>query len=174
MIDHDDDDEDVGPSRSQRRRDALDVLKLAEALVALSDAQLAPVPLDDELREEVQRARAVTSHIARKRQTQFLAKLLRKLDVDEVAPIRAVLEQDRSHALRDASRLHRIEALRERLLDEGDAALDELVARHPTADRQRLRQLVRNAHSERLKNKPPHASRELFRLLRELEDEAST
>ena len=52
--------------------------------------------------------------------------------------------------------------------DEGLAALSELLASHPHADRQHLRQLARNAHQERLKNKPPHAYRELFRELREL------
>jgi ribosome-associated protein len=64
--------------------------------------------------------------------------------------------------------MHRIEALRERLLADGDAALAELLDEHPQADRQRLRQLVRNALDERHRNKPPHAFRELFRELREL------
>jgi len=58
------------PSRSQLRREALDVLKLAQTLAALSDAQLARVPLSDDLRAEVQRTRAVTQQIARKRQSQ--------------------------------------------------------------------------------------------------------
>jgi ribosome-associated protein len=64
--------------------------------------------------------------------------------------------------------LHRAEAWRERLIADGDAALTELLDEHPHADRQRLRQLARNAHEEKLRNKPPHAFRELFRELREL------
>src|SRR4029078_1341953 len=60
---------------------------------------------------------------------------------------------------------------RERLIADGDAALSELLAEHPQADRQHLRQLVRNAIDERNRNKPPHAFRELFRELRELIDE---
>ena len=157
-----------GPSRSQQRRDALDVLRLAETLAALSEAQLSRVPLDDDLREEVRRTRAVTSHIARKRQNQFLAKQMRKLDEDSLAAIRAVLAEDRDSARRDAAVLHHVERWRERLLDEGDEALGEFIAEFPQADRQQLRQLVRNTLAERAKNKPPHAYRELFRVLREL------
>jgi len=161
-------DESLEPSRSQLRRDALDILKLAEALASLSEAQLARVPLADELREEVRRTRAITSHIARKRQAQFLAKQLRKLDDEQIEPIRAALAQDRASAHREAAELHQLEIWRDRLLDEGDEALAELLALYPAADRQHLRQLVRNAVTERAKNKPPHAYRELFRALREL------
>jgi len=165
-------DEDLPPSRSQLRRDALEVFKLAETLASLSDAELSRVPLADEVRDEVVRTRAVTSHIARKRATQFLAKQLRKLDEDEIEPIRAALENDRAKAHLEAASLHRIETWRTRLVDEGDAALDELLALHPSADRQQLRQLARNARAERDREKPPHAYRELFRELRELFERA--
>src|SRR5262249_38138512 len=66
-------------SRSQRRRDALDVLKLAQTLSAMSNAQLETIPVPDDLREEVRRTRQVKQQIARKRQDQFLAKQMRKL-----------------------------------------------------------------------------------------------
>jgi ribosome-associated protein len=161
-------DESLPPSRSQQRREALEIFKLAEALAAQSDAQLAPIPLADELRAEVLRTRAVTSHIARKRQTQYLAKQLRKLDDAEIEPIRAALEHDRALAHHDAATLHRLETWRTRLIEEGDTALEELLALHPSADRQRLRQLARNARAERDNEKPLHAYRELFRELREL------
>jgi ribosome-associated protein len=161
-------DESLEPSRSQLRRDALDIFKLAEALAALSEPQLARVPLAVDLREEVQRTRAVTSHIARKRQTQFLAKRLRLLEDDEVQSIRDAIGHDRDKAHRETAAMHRVENWRERLLADGDDALGEFIAAHPGADRQRLRQLVRNALAERKVNKPPHAYRELFRELREL------
>jgi ribosome-associated protein len=72
--------------------------------------------------------------------------------------------------------MHRIETWRMRLLDEGDEALGEFIVEHPSADRQRLRQLVRNALTERKADKPPHAYRELFRALREASggDDAGT
>lgn len=173
MHDYDDDSHaaiprDERPSRSQRRREALDVLKLAQALAALSDAQLSRVPLDDDLRAEVGRTSAVKQQIVRKRAEQFLAKQLRKLDEAELDPLRAVLEHDREHVRREAAALHRIETWRERLLADGDAALDELMQQTPSADRQRLRQLARKARAEREGQKPLHAFHELFRVLREL------
>jgi ribosome-associated protein len=167
-LSHDVPDEPAPPSRSQLRREALDILELAETLASLSDAQLSPLPLDDEIRAEVARTRAVTSHIARKRQTQFLAKQLRKLDEAEIEPIRRALAHDRAEAHRDAAALHRLETWRARLIDEGDAALEELLALHPSADRQQVRQITRNARAERDRDKPRHAYRELFRVLREL------
>lgn len=155
------------PSRSQLRREALDVLKLAQALVDMTDAQLARVPLGDDLLEEVRRARAVTQQIARKRQTQFLAKQMRKAEDAELDAIRAALERDRNAARRDAAALHRVEQWRDRLIDGGDDALNELIEQYPAVDRQHLRTLARQARMDRERNKPPHAARELFRELRE-------
>jgi len=163
-------DENLPPSRSQQRREALEIFALAETLAAQSDAQLSRVPLDEEILAEVQRTRAITSHIARKRATQFLAKQLRKLDETDLEPIRAALAQDRTKAHHEAAVLHRLETWRDRLIGEGDAALDELLVLHPAADRQQLRQLARNARAERDREKPLHAYRELFRALRELFD----
>ncbi len=168
--DNDDAFEYDGPSRSQLRREALDVLKLAQALTALSDQQLSHVPLDDDLLDEVRRARAVTQQIARKRQIQFVAKQLRKLEDAELEPIRARLDNDKQQTRLQAAALHQAETWRDRLIDQGDEALTELLAKHSTADRQQLRQLARQAKTERDQNRPPHAQRELFRLLRDLLD----
>jgi len=171
MHDHESEYEDPlhdEPSRSQRRREALDVLKLAQTLAELSDAQLTHLPLDDDLRAEVVRTRAVTQQIARKRQSQYLAKQMRKLDDAALDAIRAALEHDRGHARRETAALHRVEQWRERLIGEGDTALTELLQEFPSADRQHLRQLARNARLEREQNKPLHAFHELFRTLREL------
>jgi ribosome-associated protein len=161
------DETDDAPSRSQLRREALDVLKLAHALVELTDAQLGHVPIEADLLDEVRRARAVTQQIARKRQTQFLAKQMRKLDDADIDAIRVALERDRNAARRETAVLHRAEQWRERLVDGGDDALNDFVAQHPEADRQHLRTLARQARAERERGKPAHAARELFRVLRE-------
>ena len=158
----------LGPSRSQQRREALEVLELAERLLALGERELAAVPMPDALRDLVQDSRRITAQIARKRQLQFLAKNMRREDDDVIDAIRRTLQRDRDDARREAARLHRLEAWRERLLEEGDEALAELIAQHPDADRQKLRQLVRNARLEREKQRPPHAFRELFRELKTL------
>lgn len=155
------------PSRSQLKREALEVFDAAEALVALSDAQLAKMPLSDEIRALVIESRRITSHIARKRQIGFLAKQMRRRD-DELPPIFAALAQGRDERRKASAATHRVEAWRTRLLEEGDEALGQLVDAHPSADRHHLRQLVRRAIDERKANKAPSAARELFRELREL------
>lgn len=158
----------LGPSRTQQRQDALEVRSLAEQLVALAPAQLARLPIPDELMQHIRDTQKVTSHIAHKRQLQFLAKQMRREDDQTLEAIRDALDEGGEAAKREAAALHRTEQWRERLLADGDAALGALLDEYPQADRQRLRQLIRNASEERLKNKPPHAFRELFRELREL------
>ena len=166
-------DEETGeffsPSRSEQRRAALDVLELGEQLVALSAAQLARLPIPDDLMPHIRETQRITSHIAHKRQLAFLAKQMRKLDDAVLDAIRDAMSKDGEAARRETALLHRAEALREALLgDDGDAVLTDLLAANPQADRQKLRQLVRNAREERAKNKPPRAFRELFRELRDL------
>lgn len=159
----------TGPSRSQRRREALDVLELATALIAAPEGLVPKLPLEPSLAELVGESRRVQQNIARKRQTQYLAKHLRRLDDEELEALRGALGQDREQARRENARLHRLESLRERLIDEGDEALAELLQRYPDADRTRIRQLARQARQEREREVPPRASRELFRLLRDLD-----
>ena len=166
---HDDleDFDERGPSRSQQRREALAVLELAQRLMALSHAELARMPLSEDLRDLVIASQKITQHIARKRQTQFLAKHLRRAD-DQLPALRAALEHDRDEQRRDSARLHRLERWRDRLIAEGDAALSELLREHPDGDRQQLRSLIRKAQEERDRSAPPTAARALFRDLRAL------
>jgi ribosome-associated protein len=162
-----DDFDERGPSRSQQRRDALAVFELAQRLMALSHAELARMPMSDDLRDLVTTSQKITQHIARKRQTQFLAKHLRKAE-DQLPGLRAALEHDRDELRRDSARLHRLERWRDRLIAEGDAALSELLREHPDADRQALRSVIRKAQEERDRGAPPAAARTLFKTLREL------
>ncbi|QDA58143.1 ribosome biogenesis factor YjgA [Thermomonas aquatica] len=158
------------PSRSANRRAALDVLELGEQLVALSPAQLARLPIPDELLPHIRETQRIASYGARKRQLAFLAKQMRRQDDAALDAIRDAMSKDGDAARRETAAMHRIEALRDALLGEdGDAAMTELLDEHPDADRQKLRQLVRNAHEERKRNKPPRAYRELFRELRGLQ-----
>ena len=166
-------DEDTGeffsPSRSANRRAALDVLELAETLVGLSAAQLARLPIPDEVMPHIRETQRISSYGARKRQIAFLAKQMRRQDDVALEAIRDAMSKDGDAARKETAALHRVEALRDALLGlDGDAAMTELLAEHPDADRQKLRQLVRNVHEERKRNKPPRAFRELFRELRAL------
>lgn len=159
----------LGPSRSANRRAALDVLELGEQLVALSAAQLARLPIPDEVMPHIRETQRITAYGARKRQLAFLAKQMRRQDDEALDAIRDALGKAGEATRRETAAMHRVEALRDTLLGEdGDAAMTALLDEHPGADRQKLRQLVRNTHEERKRNKPPHAFRELFRELREL------
>ena len=158
----------LAASRSEQRRAALGVLELGEQLVALSAAQLAKLPIPDDLLPHIRDTQRITQHVARKRQLAFLAKQMRREDEATLEAIRDALDAGGEAARRETAALHRVEAWRERLIADGDAALAELLEEYPSADRQHLRQLVRNAIEERNRNKSPHAFRELFRELREL------
>lgn len=158
----------LAPSRSDQRRDALAVRSLAEALGQQSRARLEQMALPEGLMDEIIRLQQTTSHIAHKRQMQYVAKLMRREDDETLDQLRAMLANDKAEGRKETAALHRAEAWRERLLDEGDPALAELLDSHPDADRQQLRQLVRKATAERKTERPPHAQRELFRWLRGL------
>lgn len=157
----------LGASRKQQRREALDVLALVQALGALSEAQLVKAQVPAHLLPHFAELRRIAAHGARKRQHAYIAKQMRGEDEDTLATIRDALEAGGEAARQDTALLHRAEHWRDRLLEGGDAALGELLDAHPQADRQQLRQLVRNASEERAKNKPPRAYRELFRVIRD-------
>ena len=158
----------LGTSRSQQRREALEVLALGEKLVALTPAQLARLPVPESLLPHIEDARRITAHIAHKRQLAFLAKHMRREDDETLEALRDALDANSETSRREVATMHRMERWRERLLDEGDDALAELLDEYPQADRQHLRQLLRNAREEKLRNKPPRAYRELFQVLRDL------
>lgn len=158
------------PSRSARRREALDVLAFARQLSEQPPARLDKLALPDDIRDELADVQRTPSHIAHKRQLAHLAKLMRAHDESAFAAARAALANDKASSAREAAALHRLEAQRDRLLNGGDAAFHELVERHPNIDRQHLRSLVRQARVEKITpNKPPRAYREIFKLLKDLQ-----
>jgi len=157
----------LSPSRSEQRRAALDVLELGGKLAALSDAQLSKLPIPESLMPHIIETRRITSHIAHKRQLQFLAKQMRREDEETLDAIRDALDEKGEAARKEVAAMHRVEAWRERLLDDGDDALAAFIDEYPSADRQHLRQLVRNAAEEKKRNKPPRAFREIFQVVRD-------
>lgn len=163
----DDPDHDYGPTRTQQRRDALAVLALASQLAELPPAKLARADLPEDVLREIENLRRITSHIARKRQLGFLAKMMRRHDDEAFDAARAMLGENREQQRKETAVMHRMEALRERLLDNDDA-LQALIDQYPTIDRQHLRSLIRQARIERDANKPPRAYREIFQLLKAL------
>lgn len=149
------------------------MLELAEQLVGLSTQQLSGLPIVDHLRDAIRDTQRITSHIARKRQVHYLAKLMRREDDDDLQAIRDALHHHGAEARRETALLHRLENWRQRLLNDGDEALGQLADLFPDLDRHHMRQLMRNARDEHLNNKPPQAFREIFRELKTLFDSRS-
>ena len=137
---------------------------LGAALVDLPDAQLAKVEMPDKLRDALLEAKRIKSHEARRRQMQYIGRLMR--DVDP-APLRAQLAVVEGHSAQANARHRRLEAWRGRLLAD-DEALTEFAAEYPGADLQALRTQIRNARKEQKEGKPPRAFRELFRILKSI------
>ncbi|HKK05905.1 MAG TPA: ribosome biogenesis factor YjgA [Gammaproteobacteria bacterium] len=162
---HHDPDHDEAKSKSQRKREADALQELGEALLRFTPAELERVDLPAALLDALLAAQRIHQRSAHKRQLQYIGKLMRSIDPE---PVRHALDRLTEHDRQSTAELHRIERWRERLLEEGDAALGELVDAHPDADRQHLRQLVRSAQREHLANRPPTSARALFRYLREL------
>ncbi|MHA6202828.1 ribosome biogenesis factor YjgA [Dyella soli] len=159
---------DYGPTRTQQRRDALAVLALANQLMELPPSKLAKLELPEDVLREIAQTRRITAHIARKRQLAFLAKVMRRHDQEVFDGVRAALGENRERQRQETAAMHRMEALRDRLLADTDTAMGELIEQYPGIDRQHLRSLVRQAKAERDANKPPRAYREIFQLLKEL------
>ncbi|MEX0901047.1 MAG: ribosome biogenesis factor YjgA [Gammaproteobacteria bacterium] len=150
------------PSKSQKKRDSLALQALGERLVELSPHQLDHIEIPAGLRDAVDAARAISARGGRKRQLQYIGKLMRSVDPE---PIRAALAKLDESGLASRALLHRAEHWRTRLLEEGDDALGALIEQHPDADRQHLRRLVRDALAERDAGRPPRHQRALFRYL---------
>jgi ribosome-associated protein len=155
----DDDAEDTGPSKSERKRQSHDLQALGEALIDLPQEELDALPLPDTLREAVMLARRITKHGGLYRQKQYIGKLMRKFDAE---PIREAIEARQNAARTQARQFHQTERWRSRLIDEGNAALDEFVQAYADADRAHLARLAAQARDERDAGRPPKASRELF------------
>jgi len=152
------------PSKTRRKKDMHALQALGVALVDLAPAQLAQIELPEALREAVVEAKRIASREARRRQVQYIGRLMR--DVDP-APIRAKLDEWRGQSNAATATLHAAEHWRERLLAEEDA-LAAFAAACPASDLQRLRALLRNARSAQVAGKPPRSYRELFREIRDL------
>lgn len=156
-------------SKSQIKRDAHELLALGAELLKLPKEQFAKIELPENLYDAIIEGHRITQHGARKRHMQYIGKIMRSVDAEH---IREQVDTVAGISKQAAAALHHIERWRDDLLSEGDGALERLLAEFPTADRQYLRQLLRNAKKELRGNKPPKSARALFKYLRELLGEA--
>jgi len=153
-------------SRTKKKQQVEELQKLGAALVDLPPVQLDALGLPAPLLAAVREAQRITSHGARRRQMQYIGKLMRKVDPE---PVRAALAMIGGQSALARARQRRLEGWRERLIGD-DLALTAFAGEHPGADLQELRTLIRNARKEIAEAKPPRAQRELFRVLRNFSD----
>lgn len=152
------------PTKGELKRQAQAVQELADRLVAAPVELVDRLGLPDKLIDAVELARRIPGGGALVRQRQFVAKLMRGLDLD---PIRAALDADADIARLDAARFRRAERWRDRLVEEGEAALSEFVAEF-SANHEEMRLLVAAATAERRSGKPAGAGRQLFRRVKDM------
>jgi ribosome-associated protein len=164
---HETDDSDERPSKSQRKREMNDLRDLAVRLTELTSDQLSRINYP-QIRDAIEAAKKITKGNARKRQIQYTAKLLSKIDVDDIRLI--INEMDASSAAY-VQKFHQLETWREQLINQEPEVMDQIFSQHPQADRPHLRQLVRHAVQEREKGEQQVHFRKLFQYLRQLSEE---
>lgn len=160
----DNEEEIIYVSKSEIKRDAEALKKLGVELVQLSKNELSKIPLDEDMIYAIELAQKIKKEGYR-RQIQYIGKLLRNRDID---PISQALDKLKNRHNQQNAILHKLEKLRDDLIDTGNA--EPIIAWNPQADRQQLRQLARTAKKERDTNKPPKSARLIFQYLKDLSE----
>lgn len=165
------DDWEEGPSKSELKRRMTELQQLGEKLTQLTPVQLAKVAITDQrLIEAIDQAKRINARGGKRRQLQYIGKLMRDIDAD---PIRQAIKDLEQGNQAENQRFHRLENLRDILLTRGDAGLESVIEQLPGADRQHLRQLLRKHQREVSEGKPQATARKIFRYLRALDDSES-
>ena len=158
------DEGDAKPSRSQVKREHLALQALAEQLLALPRRLLEGLSFSEATWGAIDDTARIHDQRALRRHYKRIANCLAR---ENTEPLQALLAQREVQARAETARQHEIERWRERLIEEGDEALAELIEAYPQVDRQQLRSLVRAARRD-IERRRPEASRRLFRHLREV------
>ncbi|MEO9136339.1 MAG: ribosome biogenesis factor YjgA [Casimicrobiaceae bacterium] len=158
------DDLPEAPSKTRRKHEMHELQDLGVALVALDPRRLAALDLPEKLVDAIVLARTITKHEGRRRQMQFIGRVMR--DIDAV-PVRAALAAWAEGPQRERARFALLERWRGRVLDEPDG-LQAFVDAYPTAPRDSLAALVTDVRAERAGAAPPRKSRALFRELKRI------
>ena len=171
-------------SRTDLKRESDELQELGKELLTLRADLLTRLDLPDKLAEALREARRITNFEGKRRQMQFVGKLMRKLDPEAVQAVRDALTEQRSGSAKEKLALHQAEQWRDQLLAQ-DSAQAEWIAHYPGTDIQQLRALIRQARkdaptennttvSQGLAPRKGRAYRELFALVREQVSGAST
>ncbi|MDR1848502.1 MAG: DUF615 domain-containing protein [Zoogloeaceae bacterium] len=155
------------PSKTKVKAMMLELQALGEALTRLSPERVNRMAISENLREAVREYQRIRHHSARRRQLQYIGRLMRD---EDAAAIAAALADARGESAAEIARLHRLEDLRHRLLEDEAGALADIAERYPAADLTHLRQLRRAALKEMAESRPPRHFRALFQALKGLAD----
>ena len=159
-------------SRTDLKRESAELQKLGEALLTLRADLLERLELSEKLKDAVLEAKRITNFEGKRRQMQFIGKLMRLVDPAVLETVRSALIEQTSGSAQENLILHLAETWRERLLGAEDAFGDWL-AQHPDTDSQQLRALIRQARKDAVPEKPGAAARhgrayrDIFQILRE-------
>jgi len=150
------------PSKGELKRQAHAVQALADRLVEAPEATIAALDLPERLQDAVMLARRIRGGGALVRQKQFVAKLMRGIDL---VPIQAALQEQEAERLLDARLFRQVEGWRDRILEEGTPAVEALAAECPVLDTPTFRGLAETARRERVTGRSRGSARELFRAI---------
>jgi ribosome-associated protein len=156
-----------GPSKSELKRLMTQRQKLAEVLAALSSDALKTIPMDEAIKSAIAETNKIKSFEAIRRHKQYLGKLMRFLDDEELDTIQKRLDAIQGVSKAETAKLHHLESFRDRLIA-NDEAFTKMIEQYPDMDIQNMRTLIRNARKEKEANKPPKAYREIFRVLKDM------
>ncbi|MFW5442854.1 MAG: ribosome biogenesis factor YjgA [Methylococcaceae bacterium] len=157
----------IRPNKSQIKRDIVEIADLAEELTHLTDAQITAMEMPQVIVKSIAETKKMpATKPARKRQLKYITGHLRNMDLDKIKETLDRLKTKSAHGVREH---HQAEQWRDKLIaSEGNGVLTEFLNNFPAADRQHLRQLQRNAQKEAKEEKPPKASRVLYKYMKEL------
>ena len=152
-------------SKTQLKRESHAIQDLGKRLVALPAEQLARIPLDEQVLDAIALAKRIQNkRSALKRHYQFLGKLLRARDTDPILDALTEIDNASQHSIQLH---HRAERWRDRIIEQGNDAIDALLAEIGQADRQKLRQLWRNHHNARTDAKRSQHSRLIYKEIKQ-------
>ena len=152
------------PSKTSRKKEMHALQDMGEQLVALSTQRLAELDLPENLMDAIREARRLTQFGAIRRQMQYIGKLMRNIDAEE---IREKLVLWDAQSKENAAEFHLLERWRERLIED-ESALEEFARTYPRADMTHIRNLIRSIKRDRQADKPPKQFRTFFRALRDI------
>ncbi len=160
----DGDEADARPSKSQLKRDAHDLQALGLQVAALPEARLAALAISESLLDALLEYRRTKSHEGRRRQLQYVGKLMRGADE---ALLREAVAEAQLGSAEQALALHEVERWRAELIAD-DTALTRWMQAHPDTDAQQLRSLVRAARRDAVapEERQPRSHRELFQFIK--------